>query len=125
MITLTLLLLILTFTLIEIAEKFAYAWVERLIIPVAFAKVFSVILLPFLLISSILYLSADNDYDKFVIEGKSIQQTLDNARKTNESTAVWPAVTDWNSDLAIYKYCNTTFFEEYVDDRMNNLEPIK
>lgn len=68
-------------------------------------------------------------YGLFVEKRNSFEQTLKDARENGneyETAAIVKDVAQWNVKLAEYKYDNKTlFFDQYVDDRVELLEPIK
>ena len=69
------------------------------------------------------------EYNSFVVKRDSFQQTLKNARENGneyETAAITKNVAEWNVKLAQSKYDNTTlFFDQYIDNRVMQLEPIK
>ena len=69
------------------------------------------------------------DYELFVVKKESFQRTLSESRLNSrelESATILKEVVEWNKDLAERKYNNTTlFFDQYYDDRIMELEPIK
>ena len=72
---------------------------------------------------------AGYEYNKFVIKRKAFVETLEYARK-NESQFELASITrdilEWNNKLASLKYDNNTFLlKDYIDDRVENLEPIQ
>ena len=69
------------------------------------------------------------DYEKFLNKRNAFQQTLIEARENGreiESAAILQNVAEWNIDLAEYQYDNTTWLlDQYIDDRIMSLKPIK
>lgn len=83
----------------------------------------------FLLIHSIAYFTVEYDYGLFVEKRNAFEQTLNDLRKNGndyETAAIVKEVAKWNQELAVYKYDNKTIFlDQYIDDRVELLEPIK
>ena len=84
----------------------------------------------FILFVHILCISlASYSYESFAERGKVIQKTLNHIRKQDndlESIMLIESVMEWNIELAKSKYNNSTlFFDQYIDDRIEKLEPIK
>lgn len=82
------------------------------------------------LATHILFISvASYDYEMYVTKRESFTQTLKNSREGDrplESAAIMKEVTKWNEKLAEDKYKNKTLFlDQYIDDRVENLKPIK
>lgn len=69
------------------------------------------------------------EYESFVVRRGAFKNTLNNARKNGnqyETAAIVKNIAKWNTLLAGYKYDNTTLLgDQYIDDRINNLKPIK
>jgi len=69
------------------------------------------------------------EYGLFVEKRNAFEQTLNEARNNGneyETAAIVKEVAQWNQKLAEYKYDNKTiFFDQYIDDRIELLEPIK
>ena len=82
-----------------------------------------------LLISSYLLLTVSYHFELFVVERDSFENTLNSVRKNGneyETVAVIKEVAEWNRRLARDKYDNTTwFYDQYIDDRINDLKPIE
>lgn len=82
-----------------------------------------------LLIHSIAWGTASYNYGLFVEKRNAFERTLNEARKNAneyETAAIIKEVAQWNQKLAEYKYDNKTlFFDQYIDDRVELLEPIK
>ena len=82
-----------------------------------------------LLIHSITYFTVEYKYELFVEERNAFEQTLNEARKNGnkyETAAIVKEVAKWNQKLAKHKYNNKTIlFDQYIDDRIELLEPIK
>ena len=68
-------------------------------------------------------------YHICLVERNAIQSTIDYGRtneKYIESAAILSKISDFNKELAEYKYNNTTWILDcYIDDRVINMEPIK
>ena len=68
-------------------------------------------------------------YNQFVVKRNAFQETIVNARKNKnqyEVAAISQEIAKFNIELAEAKYDNSTFFlDQYVDDRIESLEPIK
>lgn len=68
-------------------------------------------------------------YGLFVEKRNAFEQTLQVARENGneyETAAIVKDVAEWNQKLAEYKYDNKTIFlDQYIDDRIELLEPIK
>ena len=68
-------------------------------------------------------------YGLFVEKRNAFEQTLQFARENGneyETAAIVKDVAEWNQKLAEYKYDNKTIFlDQYFDDRIELLEPIK
>ena len=73
--------------------------------------------------------SSSYTYRFFVEKRNAFEQTLNVARESGneyETAAIIKEVTQWNIQLAGYKFNNNTFYiGQYVDDRFELLEPIK
>lgn len=69
------------------------------------------------------------DYKEIVIRRNAIHSALIESRKVEnniESAAVLKDIIDFNTSLAKMKYYNKTFLlGQYVDDRIESIEPIK
>lgn len=68
-------------------------------------------------------------HNQFVVQRESFEQTLQSAREGGndyETAAIVKEVAEWNRKLAEDKYDNSTWFLDcYIDDRVEDLEPIK
>lgn len=68
-------------------------------------------------------------YKNFVTKRDAFEQTLKDSRLNGnpyESAAIMKEVADWNIKLASMKYQNTLFLaKDYINDKVDNLEPIK
>lgn len=75
------------------------------------------------------WLTASYGYNIFFTERTAFEQTLNEARKNGykyETAAIIKDVGEWNKKLAKAKYNNSIwFFDPYVDDRVEQLQPIK
>jgi transposase len=82
-----------------------------------------------LLLHSIAFFTVEYRYGLFVEKRNAFEQTLNEARKNGneyETAAIVKEVAQWNQMFAEYKYKNKTiFFDQYIDDRIESLEPIK
>lgn len=69
------------------------------------------------------------NHDIFVQKRNAFEMTLKNARENGneyETAAIVKEVAAWNMKLAVDKFDNKTFIlDQYVDDRIELLEPIK
>ena len=83
----------------------------------------------FLLGSLIASGTSSYNFKKFKIQRDSFEQTLKTARENGnpiETAAIVKEVSNWNIELASAKFDNTIFLlDEYIDDRIESLEPIK
>lgn len=74
-------------------------------------------------------LTASYSYEMFVVKRDAFESTLNNARKNGneyETAAIVKSVAEWNIYLAMAKYENKTlYFDQFIDDRIEGLEPIK
>lgn len=74
-------------------------------------------------------LMVEYDYELFVEKRNAFEETLKDARENGsdiERAAIIQNVSDWNVKLAAAKYDNTTWLlDQYIDDRVMELEPIK
>jgi hypothetical protein len=82
-----------------------------------------------LLLSSYCLLTVSYHHELFVVKRDAFENTLKNVRKNGneyETFAIATEVAKWNTRLAEDKYDNTTwFYDQYIDDRINTLEPIE
>lgn len=110
----TLIFLILTIWLFVKLESFG------------FATLFLTIVL--IIMHNQYYLKGYN-YNKLVIEKNTIEETLKFSRKNEinlESVGIVNEINRFNKKLNKLKYKNTTFwFDQYIDDRIMKLKPIK
>ena len=69
------------------------------------------------------------EYGMFVEKRNAFEQTLKLSRENGndyETAAIVKEVAQWNIKLAERKYDNKTFvLDQYIDDRIETLEPIK
>lgn len=83
----------------------------------------------YLIIHIILISVKSYDYEMFVVKRNAFSETLKSAResgKESEVASIVSVIADFNTELAAIKYDNKTiFFDQYVDDRFDLLEPIK
>ena len=67
-------------------------------------------------------------YEQFRIKRQAFVYDLNNSRKNNrelESATILKDISQWNQDLASFKYQNTLWLiDDYIDDRIDTLEPI-
>lgn len=72
---------------------------------------------------------ASYEYELFVQRRNAFEQTLNSARENGnqyETAAIVKEVAEWNTTLATEKFYNkTAWFDQYIDDRIETLEPIK
>ena len=72
---------------------------------------------------------ASYEYNQFILRRNSFEQTLNNARQNNnpyEIAGIAKEVSNWNIELVKGQYKNKLFFlKDYIDDRIDLLEPIK
>ena len=68
-------------------------------------------------------------YGEFAARRSSFEQTLGNARINGnqyEIATIVRDIADWNIELASLQYSNSTdFLDQYIDDRIETLKPIK
>lgn len=95
------------------------------ILGIIISSVFGLYLIIHLLIWSL----ASYDYNLFVEKRKAFVSTLENAREKGrelEAAAITKEVAEWNKTLASSKYTNKVFLlSDYIDDRIEDLEPIE
>lgn len=81
------------------------------------------------LIHSICLLTVSYGFEMFVVKRTAFEKTLNDSRKNGndyETAAIVKEVAEWNVKLAEYKYDNTTlYFDQFIDDRIDTLEPIE
>lgn len=93
-----------------------------------FGGIFGILSFIFLLIHTPGYLTKNLRYELHIVERNSFIESLKNARlhKNNiELASVYKDIIDYNKNLAILKYNNKGIFDCYIDDRINELKPIK
>ncbi len=82
-----------------------------------------------LLIHLILFLSTSYNFNKLVVKRDSFVQSLEESRKNDrqlESATILKEISDFNQYIASEKYDNKIWFlGQYIDDRIETLEPIK
>lgn len=82
-----------------------------------------------ILIHTALWLPKGYIYGKWVAEREAFTQTLAEAREKGsefERAAIVREVAEWNARLAKAKYDNANWLlGQYVDDRVDSLEPIR
>lgn len=83
----------------------------------------------FTLMHTTSYLLKGYEYEIFVAERDAFELTLKNAREMGneyEVAAITKEVAEWNILLAKAKYKkNHWFLSQYIDERVESLEPIK
>ena len=96
---------------------------------VAISGLFAVLLFLFLIVAVIDLIYKPIEYERFVAERTAFSATLDKARGGEyplETAAIAQQITEWNVKLAELQYKNTvTWYDEYIDDRIDNLKPIQ
>tara|TARA_R110000868_G_scaffold76573_5_gene220151 strand:- start:520 stop:888 length:369 start_codon:yes stop_codon:yes gene_type:complete len=69
------------------------------------------------------------NFNQFVAQRDAFELTLNNSREGGneyEAAAIIKEVATWNIQLAQMKYDNSTLLaDQYIDDRVEDLEPIK
>ena len=83
-----------------------------------------------LLILHVLHWSLSSyNYNIFVTKRNAFIETLNYARENEskfELASITHEVSEWNKDLAEMKYDNNVFLlKTYIDDRVDNLKPIR
>ena len=82
-----------------------------------------------LLIHCVCYFTVSFRHELFVAKRNAFEQTLNEARANGneyETAAIVKEVAIWNQELASDKYKNNTiYFDQFIDDRIELLEPIK
>jgi CBS domain containing-hemolysin-like protein len=77
----------------------------------------------------VMWALASYNYNIMNVKRASFIQTLENTRSTNnpiELAAITKDISEWNQELAAEKYNNTVYLlQDYTDDRIMSLEPIK
>jgi len=80
-------------------------------------------------INTIELLSSEYDYEILVAERDSYQLSLDGLRSIDnsfETLAIGQDIVDFNKKIAREKVQNKSwFYDSYIDDRIDSLEPIK
>jgi len=83
----------------------------------------------FLIIHSLSWGFKSFNYEIFATQRDSFELTLKDARERGseyETATITKEVAQWNTTLATDKYMNNHwFFGQYVDDRIQTLEPIR
>lgn len=83
----------------------------------------------YLLFHTVFFSMKSYDYELFVEERSAFEETLKNSRENGcdlETATIVKEVSEWNVLLANCKYKNKTlFFDQYIDDRIETLNPIK
>ena len=82
-----------------------------------------------LIIHSVAWGRVSYEYGLFVERRNAFEQTLKITRENGnkyETAAIVKEVIQWNMQLAEAKYVNKTlYFDQYIDDRIELLEPIQ
>jgi len=69
------------------------------------------------------------NYESFVNRRNAFVETLENSRENGndyETATIVKDISHWNERLAEQKFDNTTlYFDQYIDDRWENIKPIK
>ncbi len=69
------------------------------------------------------------EYMSFITQRNSFEKTLKDARENGydiETVGITERIADWNMSLTRFKYKNKTiYFDQFVDDRFDSLEPIR
>lgn len=83
----------------------------------------------FLVLHLSFWSQASYNYNILSVQRDTFVQTLEDARKNGyeyETATIAKDILSWNITLAEYKYNNSTLLlSDYVDDRIETLEPIK
>ena len=83
----------------------------------------------YLFFHSLSYFTVEYSYEKFVMERNSFEETLKTSRESNheyETAAIVKEIVIWNQRLSEKKFDNKSLlFDQYIDDRFEDLEPIK
>lgn len=95
------------------------------VIPIILGVISGIWLLIFILMTSL----SSYEYEKFVVRRNAFEQTLNECRLNGnqyETAAIVKEVSDWNQQLAENKLDNSSYLMgTYVDDRFEQLKPIK
>ena len=81
-----------------------------------------------LIIHTFAYFTSGYTYNTFKVERDAFVSSLNDSRDNGsyESAAALKDIARWNQQLKIYQYQNShLFLDQYVDDRFNDLKPIK
>lgn len=82
-----------------------------------------------LIIHSICFGTSTYEYEQFITQRDAFEATLNSSRNSGnsyETAAIVSDVSEWNIKLSEMKYDNKTLMlGQYVDDRIELLEPIK
>lgn len=83
----------------------------------------------YLIIHSLAFGLKSYEYELFVVKREAFVESLNYARENKleyESMAILKEITVWNQELAEAQYDNKTLFlDQYIDDRVETLKPIK
>ena len=95
------------------------------ILGVAIVLIFGI----WLIVHTLCILTVSYSYERFVVKREAFVKTLNSSRENGnqyETAAIVKEVAEWNTKLAEYKYDNKTFwFDQFIDDRVEDLEPIQ
>jgi preprotein translocase subunit SecF len=119
MITITLLVLIILSIFIGIITK-------NSINDFSFSLIIGTLIL--FIVSLLVVLTKGYEYNKFKHQKEAIEQTINYSRENNinENYTVTEKIIEWNSELSKKQYQNTIWIlDEYIDDRIMDLKPIK
>ena len=82
-----------------------------------------------LIVSSYKLLTVSYHYDLYVVKRNAFIDTLKDIREggnEHETEAVYRDILEANAELRVEQYDNGTFFyDQYIDDRIMDLKPIK
>lgn len=69
------------------------------------------------------------NYEVWLVERNSFESTINDVRERGneyETIAMAKDIIEWNKQLVVLQYENTTlYFDQFIDDRIHDLEPIK
>jgi len=82
-----------------------------------------------LIVHSISLATVEYNYEMYLVKRNAFEQTLKNTRANGnpyETAAIVESVAYWNESLAKYQFQNKTFYyNQFIDNRFNNLLPIQ
>ena len=83
----------------------------------------------YLLIHILAMSLVEYNYEGFLERRAAFVETLDESRKNGneyETAAIVKEISNWNIRVAKQKFDNKTlYFDQYIDDRWENIKPIK